>query len=142
MQLAPSSIAARVQQEDDAVLGSAKPLLDRIIELPQPDGTSKWISTTKAPVLDEHGKVSGLVGITRDITQRKRSEQALLESEKRYRSLYNRAPVMMCTTTAAGKIVAAKARKSSVLGKSVSVRVHLGGRRTIKNNNSHTHPHH
>src|SRR3546814_8782544 len=41
MQLAPSSIAARVQQEDDAVLGSAKPLLDRIIELPQPDGRSE-----------------------------------------------------------------------------------------------------
>src|SRR3546814_21196094 len=72
MQLAPSSIAARVQQEDDAVLGSAKPLLDRIIELPQPDGTSTWISTTKATVLDEHGKVSGLVGSTRDIRSEER----------------------------------------------------------------------
>jgi two-component system, cell cycle sensor histidine kinase and response regulator CckA len=41
-------------------------------------GSSHWILTTKVPLMDKGGNVTGLVGISRDITERKQAEQRLV----------------------------------------------------------------
>jgi diguanylate cyclase (GGDEF)-like protein/PAS domain S-box-containing protein len=51
------------------------------------DGTISWSSTAKAPLRDNEGKIIGTFGISRDITIRKRAQQALVESEARYRQV-------------------------------------------------------
>lgn len=43
--------------------------------------------TTKGPLLDEQGQLRGVFGISRNITERRRAEQALEESEARWRSM-------------------------------------------------------
>lgn len=46
------------------------------------EGHKRWLLTTKAPLRDRHGKVEGLVGICRDITDRKRTEVELKEAKE------------------------------------------------------------
>ncbi len=56
-----------------------------------PEGRRLFLSTT-APWRDTRGRIIGIIGISRDITVRKRSEQALLESEQRYAIIHDHAP--------------------------------------------------
>ncbi len=43
------------------------------------DGRERWVSTTKVPLVDRQGRVIGLFGISRDLTERKLAERALAE---------------------------------------------------------------
>jgi two-component system cell cycle sensor histidine kinase/response regulator CckA len=61
------------------------------------------ISTT--PLLDEKGKVAGSVHVARDITGRKRTEEALRESEQRYHTLFDSALDAILLTDEQGKVI-------------------------------------
>ena len=62
------------------------------------DGRLVDVSLTISPVRNSRGRVVGASMIARDITERKRAEQSLLESEKRFRLVANTAPVMIWTS--------------------------------------------
>lgn len=53
-----------------------------------PDGSTGWVDNRKYPVRDEQGEIVGLYGIARDITEMRRQEQALRNSEQRFRFLF------------------------------------------------------
>ena len=79
---------AEAYRADDAqVMGSGFPKRHIVERQRKADGTDLWIDTTKVPLLDARGEVRGVLGVYDDITERKRDEEALRESEERYRRL-------------------------------------------------------
>jgi PAS domain S-box-containing protein len=52
-----------------------------------PDGHKVLVDTMKIPYHDADGNILGLLGVSRDITDRKKTEQALLASEERFRQI-------------------------------------------------------
>lgn len=85
----PAEQAERMTQDDRRVMQTGLPLLDRLEKTTQPDGSRHYVSTTKIPRKDKKGRVIGIMGITRDITERKRIErQQAAERQKAARELH------------------------------------------------------
>src|SRR6266478_6397816 len=61
----------------------------------RPDGSIRWIATHGRVELDERGKPFLARGVSRDITKRKIAEEELRESEERFRTVANAAPVLI-----------------------------------------------
>ena len=73
--------------EHEAVLAARKPFRDFEYSRPAGDGTLRYISTSGTPIFDEQGNFKGYQGTGRNITERKRIEEELRQSEARFRSL-------------------------------------------------------
>jgi PAS domain S-box-containing protein len=54
-------------------------------------GRSGWVSNTYSPHRNAQGEIVGVIGIVRDISERKRSEEAVRENERRFRAVFERA---------------------------------------------------
>ncbi len=61
----------------------------------QPDGRTRWIAGYGRVELDEQGKPTCMRGVSRDVTERRMAEDALRESEARFRTVADIAPVMI-----------------------------------------------
>jgi PAS domain S-box-containing protein len=69
--------ASKAYAEEQEVMRSGKPLIDFEEWVVWPDGRESWVSTTKVPLRNSDGETIGIFGISRDITERKRAEQAI-----------------------------------------------------------------
>lgn len=74
--------ALQAWTDEEAVVRTGNPIVDFEEKETWPDGRITWVSSTKVPLRDKAGNITGLVGISRDITLRKQLEEQLRQSQK------------------------------------------------------------
>jgi len=80
-----------------ALTTQASGVYDAEYRIVRPDGTERWIRDRAYPVPSASGRVERVVGVARDITEQKRTEEALAAKEIESRSLAESSPGLMGT---------------------------------------------
>jgi len=80
------------------------------------DGSPIWVSVSAMANYDEQGEIVSLDGVTEEITERKRMEQALQESEEKYRLVFSNVPLGIFHIDDEAKITACNEGFVSIVG--------------------------
>ncbi len=90
--LFPPDVAQGFRDMEREVIASGTPMIDREEQRVDETGASKWLRTTKLPMRDDRGEIIGLIGVARDISERKRAEQAWKSERALYRAMIDQVP--------------------------------------------------
>ncbi|MEW5765319.1 MAG: PAS domain S-box protein, partial [Acidobacteriota bacterium] len=85
-------------------------------EVIRKDGSIRTIEASVSLRKDSNGRPVGFRGLIRDVTEERRAQEALRQSEERFRTLFENSPVGMYRTTPDGRIVEANPKIVSLLG--------------------------
>jgi two-component system, cell cycle sensor histidine kinase and response regulator CckA len=109
-----TAVAEAFLEDDRRIMTSGA---SEVVEetIPGPAGTRVYL-TTKVPYRDLDGRIIGIIGNARNITERVRAEEALRESEQRFRALNERSSDIVIVTDEQGVITFASPLLSRVLG--------------------------
>jgi PAS domain S-box-containing protein len=108
--------ALRWRQQEEEIVSSGQPRIDQVDQLANPRGGPGWWSTTKVPMFDRSGQVSGIAGISRDITALKNNEESLREQSERYRMILETANDAFIGMDPDGSITAWNPRAELIFG--------------------------
>ncbi|MBU1691070.1 MAG: PAS domain S-box protein, partial [Gammaproteobacteria bacterium] len=91
----PADQADIFRERDQAAIAAGGPSTNEEWITFASDGHRELIETIKTPVYDDNGRLLGVLGIARDITERKQAEAALQESEIRQQLFIEHAPAAL-----------------------------------------------
>ncbi|HXY68633.1 MAG TPA: PAS domain S-box protein, partial [Gemmatimonadales bacterium] len=110
----PHADAARRTEQE--ILRTGEPVVNLEEEETWPDRPAAWVSTTKMPLRDAHGRIMGTFGVSRDITERRRAEELLRKSEAEFRSLIEHSPLGIYRSTKDGRFLTVNPALVRMLG--------------------------
>jgi len=99
----------RAAEGDDLPSHVENPIMTRA-------GEERLIEWSNTILRDRDGRVTGSVSIGEDVTEHRRAEHQLRTSERRYRTLFESAPVGIFTTRSTGEVLAVNAAMARMLG--------------------------
>ena len=73
----PAELAGMFHESEMGLIQSGESMVDMEGVMTRSDGRKHWILTTKKPLRDKRGQIRGIVGVSRDITERKQREREL-----------------------------------------------------------------
>ena len=114
-ELLPKILAAEYNKSDDKVFKSGEVYHGEEKHLNQ-SGEISYFDTIKAPIVAEQGEIVGLVGVSRDITTRKITEEALETSQEQYRDLVEKAGIAILIDDTDGNFQYVNERYAKLFG--------------------------
>jgi PAS domain S-box-containing protein len=108
--------AERISRQFKNLAAERAPIVDLENWNVHKDGHSVCLLTSGIPILDAQGNLMGYRGTDKDITERKRAEAALRESEERLRILFDNLTIGVYRTTPDGRVLTANAALVKMLG--------------------------
>lgn len=116
------AVADYYRAKDNYIMTSNQPELHNISLKYRPDRHGKpiWLETNRVPIHDRDGNVIGILGVLDDITQRKRAEEAIHESETLLNATFNQAAIGIAQSDREGKCLRVNQRYCDILGYSES----------------------
>ncbi len=113
------ALKSLMRQRADALLSGRVPadhFYVNDVEQPRKDGSTVWTEVVTTYGLNgENGHVE-VIGVTRDIAERKRAEQSLRESEEKFRLAFDNANTGMCLVDLRGKLLQVNEKMSAIFG--------------------------
>ncbi len=91
----PAKMVEIVDRLDQQMLAEKKVIVVKDYPYRRPDGALRIHSSTSVPLFGDDGRPEYMLGIVEDHTERHHSEQALLESEQRLRTITNNLPILI-----------------------------------------------
>jgi PAS domain S-box-containing protein len=109
LEIFQNEIGQRGYNDDMNVIHKQEAVLNRVESFLAPDGSYRWLLTTKIPLFDQHGKVKGLVGIGRDITEQKLAQETIKKERQLLRTLIDNIPFAIYIKDKEGRKLVANA---------------------------------
>jgi PAS domain S-box-containing protein len=101
----PIELANMYHEREQEVITSGQPMFNSKAMCVDAHGTAFPILSTKVPLYDGSGTLIGVAGVRRDISEREKSEEALRETEKRYRGMFDDALISVFQLTSDGHLL-------------------------------------
>jgi PAS domain S-box-containing protein len=86
------------------------------IEQNRKDGTRVWMEVSARPFLDDEGRMAGISGVTRDISERKKAEKALLRAKQEWERTFDSVPDLIAIIDNRHRILRANRAMAERLG--------------------------
>jgi PAS domain S-box-containing protein len=96
--------ARQAYEDEKEVMRTGQPVIGKEEKETWADGRETWVSTSKMPLRDVQGKIIGTFGLSRDITERKRAEEALRETNQTLQAMILASPLAVVALGFDGKI--------------------------------------
>ncbi|MFO0582515.1 MAG: PAS domain S-box protein [Anaeromyxobacter sp.] len=109
-----AATATTIMANDARIMASGLP--ETVEERVETGGRVRWFLSTKSPFRDDRGEVVGLVGVARDISARKRSEEARLAAERRLRTVLESLSEGVLVADSTGRILSWNRAALDILG--------------------------
>lgn len=104
--------AFRIEQE---IIRTGVPIINHFHKLVV-DGKVKYLSDTKIALYDKDKKCIGTVGVSRDLTELKLAEEAMLESQAKFKALFENAPLAIFRIDKNQKVIEYNHRFKNMFG--------------------------
>jgi len=104
------------RDNDQKALEAGKPTSNEEWVTFADDGHRAFLDTIKSPIYDSDGTVLGILGIGRDITERMLAGEKLQASEKRFRAIFDQAPVAIALLDTQGHPIISNLRLTKMIG--------------------------